>query len=158
MSRFKKKRGKETPGITTASLPDIIFMLLFFFMVVTSMRDSTNLVKLSLPSASEVKKIENKDLVSYISIGSPIDNMKEVYGTAPRIQLNDAIANKEQIALFIEQERVAKGEAKRDKMILSIKADKEVTMGIITDVKQELRKVNQLRINYQAGQRTGELK
>ncbi len=156
MSKFKKKRGKGTPGITTASLPDIIFMLLFFFMVVTSMRDTTNLVKLSLPSASEVKKIENKELVSYINIGVPVN--PELHGTAPRIQLNDAISGKEGIPLFVEQERVKKGEAKRDKMIMSLKADEEVTMGIITDVKQELRKVNQLRINYQAGQRTGELK
>ena len=108
MSKFRKNNNKKTPGISTASLPDIVFMLLFFFMVTTVMRETTIMVKQSMPDATEIKKLEKKSLVSYIYIGAPVERMQNIYGTKARIQLNDAFANIDDIAQFITSERSSK--------------------------------------------------
>lgn len=146
MARFRKEGTKGTPKINTASLPDIIFMLLFFFMVTTVMRETTLYVRTSLPSATEVQSLERRSLVSFIYIGPPIQ--QQVFGTAPRIQLDDSFAGPEDIASFIEAERQATAEAERPLMTTSLKVDHETSMGIVSDVKQELRQVNALRVNY----------
>ncbi|MDA9898404.1 biopolymer transporter ExbD [Flavobacteriales bacterium] len=148
MSKFKKDSKKETPGISTASLPDIVFMLLFFFMVTTVMRETTIMVKQSLPQATEIQKLEKKSLVSYIYIGSPVGRMEATYGTKARIQLNDAFATVDDIPQYITAERAARDEKEVPYMTTSIKADQDTKMGIVTDVKQELRKANALKINY----------
>ncbi len=146
MGRFKKESVKGIPKINTASLPDIIFMLLFFFMVTTVMRETTLYVRTSLPSATEIQQLERRSLVSFVYIGPPIQS--EVFGTEPRIQLYDSFASVDDIASFIEAERQATAEAERPLMTTSLKVDSETRMGIITDVKQELRMVNALRVNY----------
>jgi biopolymer transport protein ExbD len=145
MSRFRKKSGKKVQAISTASLPDIIFMLLFFFMVTTVMRETTLIVKVKLPDATEVQKLERKSLVSYIYIGPPL---REIYGTEARIQLNDRFATVRDIPNFVIAEREARDEADRGFLTTSLKVDEEVRMGIVTDVKQELRQVGAFRINY----------
>lgn len=145
MSRFKKKGGKDTPGISTASLPDIIFMLLFFFMVTTVMRETELLVKVSAPSAKEVQKLEKKSLVSFIYVGEPVKNK---LGTNTRIQLNDAFGTVEAIPEFIAKEREARDEADRKFLTTSLKVDKDTKMGIVTDIKQKLRRVGAFKINY----------
>ncbi len=146
MSRFRKEGGKKTPKINTASLPDIIFMLLFFFMVTTVMRETTLYVRTSLPSATEVQQLERRSLVSFIYIGEPIQS--HIFGTEPRIQLYDSFASVDDIASFIEAERQATAEAERPLMTTSLRVDRDTKMGIVTDVKQELRLVNALRVNY----------
>jgi biopolymer transport protein ExbD len=149
MSRFKKKIGGGTPAISTASLPDIVFMLLFFFMVTTTIRDASLKVKIVTPNASEIQKLEKKSLVSYIYVGPPATAaLRATYGTEPRIQLNDAYASVGDIAEFIEKEREARDEAERNKLTTSLKVDKDTKMGLVTDIKQELRKQNALKINY----------
>ncbi len=146
MSRFKKEGGKKTPKINTASLPDIIFMLLFFFMVTTVMRETTLFVRTALPSATEIQQLERRSLVSFIYIGEPIQS--HIFGTEPRIQLYDSFATVDDIASFIEAERQATAEAERPLMTTSLRVDRDAKMGIVTDVKQELRMVNALRVNY----------
>ncbi len=146
MGKFNKGGKKETPEINTGSMSDIIFMLLFFFMVITTMREATLFVRILPPVASEVQKLEKKSLVSYIYVGPPIDARK--YGTEPRIQLNDQMANVAEIMSFVEAERLARDEVDRPLLTTSIKADRTVKMGMVTDVKQELRKANALKINY----------
>ena len=148
MSKFRKNGKKEMQAISTASLPDIVFMLLFFFMVTTVMRETTLFVSIKTPKATEIKKLEKKSLVSYIYIGSPIKRMQASYGTAARIQLNDAFAGVDEIQEFIASEQEARDEKEIPYMTTSIKADETAKMGIITDVKQELRKANALKINY----------
>ncbi|HDP55359.1 MAG TPA: biopolymer transporter ExbD [Bacteroidetes bacterium] len=150
MAIFKKKGGKGTPGISTASLPDIVFMLLFFFMVSTTMRETEMLVSVKLPEATEVVKLEKKSLVSYIYIGSPARQYQGIFGTDSRIQLNDTFKTLVDIRDFITSERDALSEADRTMLTVSIKADENTRMGIITDVKQELRKASALKINYSA--------
>lgn len=146
MGRFKKDTGPKSQKINTASLPDIIFMLLFFFMVTTVMRETTLFVRMNMPQATEIQKLERKSLVSFIYIGPPLQT--QIYGTEPRIQLNDAFASVGDIPSFIEAERLSRPEAERPLMTTSLKVDRETRMGIVTDVKQELRKVNALKINY----------
>lgn len=145
MSRFKKKGKKGTPGISTASLPDIIFMLLFFFMVSTVMRTESLLVQVRAPGATEVQKLEKKSLVSFVNIGPP---KKASLGSKPRIQLNDKFAKVADVREFILSERQALDENERQFMTTSLKVDKKTNMGIVTDVKQELRQVGAFKINY----------
>ena len=148
MSKFKKKTGGTTPGISTASLPDIVFMLLFFFMVTTVMRETTLLVDVSMPKASEAQKIKRKNLVSYIYVGKPTKRLQSVYGNEPRIQLNDSFSEIDDLQEFIASEREARSEEEAKALINSIKADSDIKMGIITDIKQELRKAQSYKINY----------
>jgi biopolymer transport protein ExbD len=145
MGRFKQKKSTGMPKISTASLPDIVFILLCFFMVSTSMRETSLIVKIHLPDATEVQKLERKALVSYIYVGQPI---KTSFGTESRIQLNDQFATINDIQDFIATEREARDEADRKLMTTSIKADRDTRMGIITDIKQELRKSGAFKINY----------
>jgi biopolymer transport protein ExbD len=148
MAKFERKGKEGMPAISTASLPDIIFMLLFFFMVSTTMRQSEIKVQQSLPKATEVKKLERKSLVTTISIGSPIRSLQAMYGTEPRVQLNDAFANVLDVRDFITSEREAMDENERPLMTVSLKVDQKTKMGVIVDVKQELRKASALKINY----------
>ena len=150
MSKFKKEGKKEMPAITSSSLSDIVFMLLFFFMVTTQMRETENKVSVKVPEASEVVKLERKDLNSYINIGTPIRALQAQYGTEPRIQLNDSFKTTTDIRDFIAAERDSKSEADRQFMTVSIRADEDVRMGIVSDVKQELRRCSALKIMYSA--------
>ncbi len=151
---IRKKGGKSLPKISTASLPDIVFMLLFFFMVVTVMRDTEQMVSIAYPEATELQKLEKKSLVSYINVGPPTTTWSTKYGTAPRVQLNDRIANNmNEIKTFIVNERSKLKEALQPKMTTSLKVDRDTKMGIISEIKTELRKASALKINYSARQR-----
>lgn len=153
MAVIRKAEKKEAPALSTSSLPDIIFMLLFFFMAVTTMKEVTYKVKVSPPSATELQKMENKSLVRYIYVGEPMKDYREQYGSATRIQLNDVFADIPEIESFITMERSSMKEEDQNVMTVSIKADKDTKMGIITDIKQALRRAYALKINYQAGAR-----
>ena len=151
MSKFGGSNNKkEVPAMTSSSLSDIVFMLLFFFMVTTQMRETENKVVVKIPEASEVVKLERKDLNSYINIGTPIRSLQAQSGTDARIQLNDSFKTTDDIRDFIAAERESKSEADRQFMTVSIRADQDVRMGIITDVKQELRRCSALKIMYSA--------
>jgi len=154
MGRFKEKKSAGMPKISTASLPDIVFILLCFFMVSTTMRETTLIVKIRLPEATEVQKLERKSLVSFIYVGQPV---KATYGTESRIQLNDQFATIQDIQSFIATEREARDEADRRLLTTSIKADRETRMGIVSDIKQELRKAGAFKINY-SSRKTARLK
>jgi len=149
MSKFKKKK-REMGAISTASLPDIVFMLLFFFMVATVLRTEEEMVKVVRPEASEIYKIEKKHLIRYINIGPPQDKR---YGTEPVIQLNDQFADVSQIRDWVENERLTLAEAEQTKMWVSMKVDQDTKMGVVTDVKQELRKASALKVLYSASSR-----
>ncbi|OQD43700.1 ExbD/TolR family protein [Croceivirga radicis] len=148
MSKFAKKKDGDIPAVSTASLPDIVFMLLFFFMTVTTMKDSSLLVENTLPNASEVKKLEKKDRVIYIYVGKPTKEYQGVYGTEPKIQLNDKFANVDEVGSYILAERAKKPQELQNVLTTALKVDKDANMGLISDIKQELRKVNALKVNY----------
>ena len=145
-NKFKKDDGKADPAISTASLPDIVFMLLFFFMVTTVMREVDLKVKVVVPEATEITKFKNKSLVTYIYIGEPSDS--KALGTAARIQLGDAYAGVDEVGAYIETKRGEHDEAEVPLLITAFKVDMDTKMGIVTEVKQELRKVTALKISY----------
>ncbi|MDB4293592.1 biopolymer transporter ExbD, partial [Maribacter sp.] len=147
MSRFKKSIT-TTPEVSTASLPDIVFMLLFFFMTVTVMKDTVLKVDNVLPQATETKKLEKKDRVISIYIGKPDKTLQEVLGTEPRIQLEDKFASVSDVGPYVLAKIAEKPEHLRPYITIALKVDKKSGMGIIQDVKQELRKVGALKINY----------
>ena len=148
MAKFAKKKDGDLPAVSTASLPDIVFMLLFFFMTVTTMKDSSLLVENTLPSASEIKKLEKKDRVIYIFVGKPTREYEKVFGTEPKIQLNDKFANIDEVGSYILAERAKKPQELQNVLTTALKVDEDANMGLIADIKQELRKVNALKVNY----------
>ncbi len=152
MGKFKKSKSGGQPAINTASLPDIVFMLLFFFMVSTTMKEVDMKVSVVPAQASELVKLERKELVTFIYVGIPMKAFQSLYGTEPRIQLNDQFATVKDIQSYIAQSRDNMRESDQAKMIVSIKADRESPMGVITDIKQALRKAAALKINYSANQ------
>ena len=154
MAKIRRNEKREMPALNTSSLPDIIFMLLFFFMSVTSMKEVTYKVSIQNPSATELTKLEKKSLVRYIYVGTPTKEFQKAFGSETRIQLDDAFADKSEIADYIINERSAMNESEQGLMTVSIKADKETRMGIIADIKQELRRAYALKISYAATQRT----
>lgn len=151
MAGFKKKESREMPEMNTSSLPDLIFTILFFFMIVTTMREVTLQVKLTVPQGTELEKLEKKSAVSYIYVGPPTDALRAQMGSTTRIQLNDRYAEPREVMDFVAQER--QGMANQAEQVISIKADSKTQMGIITDIKEVLRKSWALRINYSATRR-----
>lgn len=147
MGKFNKSGKREMPEMNTSSMPDIVFAILFFFMVTTTMRSETLMVKMKLPTASEVQKLEKKSLVTYINIGPPMDVQ---LGTGTQLQLNDRFAAVSDIQDYIAQEKASMNEADQPLMTVSIKADEDTRMQYITDVKQALRKAYALKISYSA--------
>ena len=146
MSKFKKRK-KGIPAVNTAALPDIVFMLLFFFMVTTTMRETSLQIDTPvLPSATEVKKLEHKSLVSTIYICKAKDTK---YGIGyNKIQLNDKIASADQVPAFIINARTKVAENEIPFMTTSIKADKQSSVGTIIDIRLKLRDVNALKVSY----------
>jgi biopolymer transport protein ExbD len=148
MARFKKEGKKEVPELNMGSMSDIIFMFLFFFMVITTMRESTLMVRTVVPPASAIQKLEKKSLVANINIGMPIKEHLKRLGPEPRIQLNDAFAEVNDIIQFVEKEKQGRPEADRNMITWSLRVDRDVKMGIVTDVKQEMRKASAFKVNY----------
>jgi biopolymer transport protein ExbD len=141
-----KKKSKGMPDIPTSALPDIIFMLLFFFMAATVLRERDILVETAAPKATQIQKLEKRRLVTYMYIGKPRDVGR--YGTEPRLQLNDVLATPENVPQFVFSEKSKLPEVDRDKMLISIKADRNIKMGIVTDIRETLREINALKISY----------
>ena len=123
-------------------------MLLFFFMVATVMRDNTLLVSNTLPAADQVQKLDKKDRVMYIYAGKPSARYQDKFGTQARIQLNDKFATVQDVAAFVLAEKASKRQELQNVLTTALKVDGDTKMGLISDIKQELRKVNALKINY----------
>lgn len=152
MTFFNRAR-REVPQLNTAALPDLIFTVLFFFITVTHMREVTLKVKYQVPEGTELTRLVKKSAVTYIYIGKPTDEMRHVIGNKTSIQLNDKIADTTDIIDYVAEERKRMSPEDAQNMSVSIKADRGTEMGVITDVKQALRKAGALRINYSANQK-----
>jgi hypothetical protein len=149
MGKFNKGKKRKPPGINTSALPDIIFMLLFFFMVATTMKEVDMQVDVKKPGATQAEKIEDKDNVDFIYVGYPL---RESEGTEPRIQLDD------QLALNVSQVGPWKLSKTRDgkaiyEIVTSLKVHEDVGMLIVSAIKEELRNYDAIKINYSAEQR-----
>lgn len=154
MSKFKKKANVKQ-DIPTSSMPDVVFMLLFFFMVTTVMRESNINVKQQIPSATQLRKLQKKSLVSYLYIGEP--KKLEEFGKEPKIQANDIFIEPKDVINWVNQERAKLDEFERDAITVSLKVDSEAKRGIIADVETELRKANARKLLYSTLQRSENL-
>lgn len=150
MGKFNKTGKRGMPALNTSSLPDLIFTLLFFFMIVTTMREVTLKVEFKVPTGTELEKLEKKSLVTFIYVGKPTAEFRKKLGSERRIQLNDSYAEISQIQDYITQERSSMKEEDQPFMTVSLKIDKETKMGVVTDIKQALRQAYALKINYSA--------
>ena len=125
MAKIRQSEPRETPEMNTCSMPDIVFMFLFFFMMVTTMKEVTYKVVIHQPQATELTKLENKSLVRYVYIGKPTKEWQKTFGSETRIQLGDAFADVSQLEDFIVTERSSMKEEDQSMMTVSIKADKD---------------------------------
>lgn len=145
-----RRHKQRMVGLNTSSLPDLIFTILFFFMLVTHMRKVALKVEYQVPEGTELTRLTKKSTVTYIYIGRP---MGEKESTNVRIQMNDKFVSVADVTDYVTSERDAMSPDDAEAMTVSIKADKHTDMGTITDVKQALRKANALRVNYSATHR-----
>ena len=150
MSRFKRQRPRTVPALNVASLPDLIFTVLFFFMIVTHMRDVDPKVQYNVPEGTELTKEVNKSGLVYLFIGKPVDAQGRVLADEPRIQMGNRYVTVVEIGAEIEKERSRMSEEDRQRLTVSIRADRDTEMGVINDVKQALRSAGALNINYSA--------
>lgn len=153
MSKFGNKEKAEMPELNTSSLPDLIFSILFFFMIVTSMREEEKMVDEKLPAGTELSKIERKTAVITIHLGQATAKYRGMLGTATQIQLNDRFAKVSDVRSFVINERNAMKQADQAVSKIALKADQHTKMGIMTDVKLELRKAGTLSLMYSADER-----
>ena len=147
MSKFNKGEKRGMTQLNTSSLPDLVFSILFFFMCITHMREDNPLVYVNTPRADQVVKLENKSLVTTVLVGRPKDKK---YGVESRIQFNDDFLELENVVPKMTQARQSMKEADQPKMQVSLKIDKETKMGIVTELKTQLRKAQTLKISYSA--------
>jgi biopolymer transport protein ExbD len=147
MSKFTKKKSSELPAVNTASLPDIVFMLLFFFMVVTVLRNNNMLVRNELPKADQVEKLK-KDRSVYIFAGRPSARYQEKYGKEGKIQIGDKFTDVSNLKFALTEARAKLLPELQDKVMVALKVDKETNTGLVTDIKQELRELNMLKLIY----------
>ncbi len=151
--RFRRKTRK-VPGLNTSSLPDLIFSVLFFFMIVTHMRQVTLKVKFRVPQGKELTRLTKKSAVSYVYIGKPVSaSTGRQMGDTTLVQLNDKYATPAEVTDYLVAEKKRMSPEDQQQMTVSIKADRTTKMGVITDVKQALRQAKALRVNYSASEK-----
>ncbi|PTX63927.1 biopolymer transport protein ExbD [Kordia periserrulae] len=149
MSKFKKKKSGELPPVSTAALPDIVFMLLFFFMTVTTFKKDDYKVAQDFPYADQVQKLDKNDPIIYIYAGKPHERYQKEVGAQAKIQLNDKFANVDEIKdYWFNTLNNDVGQEFRYVAITALKVDGETNMGLVADIKQQLREINALKINY----------
>lgn len=150
MSKFKKKANTKQE-IPTSSMPDVVFMLLFFFMVTTKMRETSINVEQQMPQATQLRTLAKKSLISYLYIGAP--KKTDEFGTEAKIQANDVFIEPKGVIQWVNSEKAKLDEVERDAITISLKVDVESKRGLIADVETELRRANARKLLYSANQR-----
>jgi len=141
-AHFQKKTARTTQSIPTASLPDIIFMLLIFFMVTTVLREVDLQVRTILPDAEAIEKIEQKRLIAYVYIG-PLRLGDGRFGD-DAVQIDDDLIEDLNDIRNIMHRKITD----EPRLIVSLRVDQETETGMLYDVQQELRQAGTLRVNY----------
>ena len=156
-----RRRERKMPGLNTSALPDLIFTVLFFFMIVTHMRDVELLVHYDLPHGTEVQKLAHKSATTYIYVGRQPALNPHSSSLDPQaeqdtffIQLNNRLATVADIRDYVEEERARMNDEDRSRMVVSLKADRDVPMRVIAEIKQALQQSFALRINYSANEKS----
>lgn len=153
----RNRRLREVPMLNTASLPDLIFTVLFFFMIVTHMRTTTSKVQYALPQGTELTRLVKKSAVTYIYIGRAMpETTREM--SAYKVQLNNRVGTIGEVASFVANEKKRMNPDDQVKMTVSIKADRSTPMYVINAVKRAVRAGGATRINYSAERESDKLK
>lgn len=142
MAQFKKKQANTKQEIPTSAMPDVVFMLLFFFMVTTVLREVTLKVKIDLAEAGNIEKIEEKRLVSYIYIGP--ERLSNNQLGEDKVQIDDALIEDIPSIRKLMYDKLLE----EPRMIVSIRVDKDSQFGVLTDVQEELKQASAFRVNY----------
>jgi biopolymer transport protein ExbD len=142
MSKFKKKQAETKQAVPTSAMPDVVFMLLIFFMVTTVLREVELQVQVEYAQAENIEKIEQKRLVSYIYIGPQRLGNNQLGDT--KVQIDDTLVDDMGAIRNIMYDKIME----EPRLIVSLRVDQDSEFGIITDVQQELRHAGTLRINY----------
>lgn len=152
MGKFNKTGGREMPELNTSSLPDLVFAFLFFIMMVTTMREVTLKVQANnLPNATELTKLEEKSLVTFIYVGKPTTQYQAIFGTKSAIQLNDQVTlDAKNVYNYVKQAESKIRDERKKLMQVSLKGDKDTKMNIISEIKEELRRADVLNLSYSA--------
>lgn len=150
MSRFRRRRPHGVPGLNLASLPDLIFTVLFFFMIVTHMRLVQPQVRYDVPQGRQIQQDVRKSGLVYVLIGKPVDAQGRVLSDEPRIQVGDRLVDVGEIGAAIDEERGRMSDDERSRLTVSLRVDRDTEMGLVNDVKQALRRAGVLNINYSA--------
>ena len=145
MAKFKKKTQVKQ-DIPTSSMPDVVFMLLFFFMVTTELRETAIDVQQRIPQATQLRKLQRKSLVANLYIGEPRET--QTYGKEAKIQADDVFIEAKDIVLWVNRQKDILPENERDQLTVAMKVDSEAKRGIVADVESELRKANARKILY----------
>lgn len=142
--RFKKK-SIQNSEISTASMPDIVFLLLFFFMVSATIKTNEDQLKVNIPTAHAISQVKKKFLIKELHVGFPKDIK---LGTSARISAEGQIIELSQITQWVQQQKASLGELYKDQMIVLLRADEDVEMGLIGDVQTELRRSNARKVLF----------
>lgn len=153
MGRFGRHHRRGVPALNTSSLPDLIFTLLFFFMIVANPRDTNLKVEFTLPQGTELERLERTSLTTFIYVGKPSSGFRDVPDCESRIQVNDCYVDVSDIPAYIARERAGRTEDELARMVVSLKVDQDTKMGVVADIKEALRKANALNILYAARKR-----
>ena len=145
-----RRNKKQVPGLNTASLPDLIFTVLFFFMIVTHIRHDAPKVEYRIPQGTELQKLEKKSATIYIYVGKPLTQLQKKEGKEVKVQVNDKYVTPDELTDYIVDERSRMQPEDRRQMTVVLKADRNADKGTVMDVKQALRKADALRISYSA--------
>ena len=141
--KIRRRKHHSVPRLNMASMPDLIFTVLFFFMIVTHMRSETPLMKIEVPQGTELTKPQHRRYITNLYIGS------DKQGNS-RIQIGNSFVPVDRVGDAIQTLRNRINDDDRPYYVVSIRADKNTPMGVITDVKEELRRVGALKIRYNA--------
>ena len=149
-SMFHGRRRHHVPTLNVASMPDLIFTVLFFFMIVTHMRSDEVKVRLEVPAGSEVKKLAGHPAIVNIYIGRQGDKETRRQDNTWLVQLNGDIVSPKEIPARINAIRSKLSPENAERLTVSFRADRHAPMGLVSDVKRALQKAYALKINYSA--------
>jgi biopolymer transport protein ExbD len=147
---FHDRRRQGVPTLNVASMPDLIFTVLFFFMIVTHMRSDEVKVRLEVPAGSEVKKLTGHPAIINIYIGRQGDRETRSLDNTWLVQLNGDLVSPSEIPARINAIRSKLSPENAERLTVSFRADRHAPMGLVSDVKQALQQAYALKINYSA--------
>ena len=151
MFHDRRRQGRQgVPTLNVASMPDLIFTVLFFFMIVTHMRSDEVKVRLEVPAGSEVKKLTGHPAIINIYIGRQGDRETRSLDNTWLVQLNGDLVSPSEIPARINAIRSKLSPENAERLTVSFRADRHAPMGLVSDVKQALQQAYALKINYSA--------